>query len=393
MKIGIVGQGASGVLLAIMLKKESLDYDITIFDHNDKCNKKLLATGNGRCNLGNTIINKDSYNNEFAHNLVKDFNLEKQREFFDSIGIMTRNIDNLVYPFSLSSNQLVSYLNKYCKKLKIKLVNNASLDEYNVNDDNISLIVKNKTYKFDKVIFATGGSSTPNLGSDGSLISLYKKHGYSFTNLKPGLTPVVVKENVKGVENERVKCNVKLFINKSISYEENGEVLFKKNGISGIAIFNCASIISRHKPSSKIKIVLDLFPNEDENNLIKKFEKYEGLADFSFLEGIFSVRVAEFIRKNSGAKNLLKFDPRDIKNIAKYVKNMEFTYEKNYDFASSQVTVGGLELTNVNENLLSKKEKNIYFAGEVLDIDGLCGGYNLMLAFATSYRIFKDIIK
>lgn len=393
MKIFILGQGASGILLGILLKKNNPEIDVTILDHNDKANKKLLATGNGRCNLGNTKIHPETYNNEFALSLYKTFDIKKQRTMFDSLGLMTRLNDNLVYPYSLSSNQVVGYLNKLIKELKVKLVNNVKFNGYEADEKEVKVTYNNKIYKFDKFVIACGGMSTPNLGSDGSMYKILKSHKYDITPLKPGLTPIIVNENVKGIENERLKGNIKLFINNKETYQEEGEVLFKKNGLSGIAVFNVSSIISRSPSSSKIKVSLDLFPKNTEEELFEIFEKYSSSAGFSFLEGIFSLRVAEFIRKNSGAKNLYKFDTRDIKNIVHYCKNMEFTYSSHYDFNSSQVTVGGVSTENVNKDLSSKVENNVYLMGEVLDIDGLCGGYNLMLAFSSSMIVNKAILQ
>lgn len=391
MKVCIIGQGASGVILSLMLKKEDPTIDITILDHNDKANKKLLATGNGRCNLGNLELKNYSYNNDFGFKIYNKFDIYKQKEFFDSIGLVTRNLNELVYPYSLSSNQVVNFLNKLLKEYKVKLINNVKIEDYKVNKNNVEITYINKVYKFDKLIFACGGMSTPSLGSDGSLYKVFKKHGYNIINLKPGLTPIIVKENVKGIENERLKGNIKLFINNKMIYEEKGEVLFKKNGLSGIAIFNISSFISRSVSSSKIKIIIDLFPNISEDELLKNFEKYSSFARFSFLEGIFSLRVSEYLRKNSNAKNLYKFDSRDLKNIARYCKNMEFNYEKNYDFNSSQVTIGGIDTSLLNEDLSSKIEQNVYFAGEVINVDGLCGGFNLMFAFACS-KVIKDAL-
>ena len=393
MKIGIIGQGASGTILAIMLKRDYPDLDITVFDHNDKTNKKLLATGNGRCNLGNLDLNFNSYNNEFAKNTVKQFNIIKQREFFDSIGIATRTLGNLVYPFSLSSNQVVSYLNKYMKELKIRLINDAYPSYYKASENDVEVSLKNKVYKFDKLVFATGGKSTPNLGSTGDLFKMFKEHKYKIVDLKPGLAPVEVVENVKGIENERLKGKVSLYIDKDKKYEEEGEVLIKKNGLSGISIFNCNSIINRNKKGKKTRIVIDLFPELTVEQLVSKFDKYTDLTGFSFLEGVFSIKMAEFIRKNSRAKNLLKFDSRDIKNIAEYCKNVEFTYKNSYGFDNSQVTLGGISLDNLNEDFSSKIEPNVYMIGEMVDVDGLCGGYNLMFAFASAKQVYNSISK
>ncbi|MDY2727909.1 MAG: aminoacetone oxidase family FAD-binding enzyme [Candidatus Onthovivens sp.] len=391
MKVGIIGQGSCGVFTAIMLKQLDRNIDIIMFDHNDKTNKKMLATGNGRCNLGNLRIDKNSYNNEFASQIIRKFPIMSQRNFYESIGLETRIIDNLVYPFSLSSNQVVAYLNKLLKEYKVKLINNSKVDDYIVDDNCVTINAFGKIYKVDKLIVATGGISSSSLGSDGAFNKILKAHNYEFTSLKAGLTPIIVNENVKGIENERAKCKVSLFINNKLSYEEIGEVLFKKNGLSGISIMNCSSIISRSKSSSKIKIVLDLFPDISSEILFEKFKKYSGLAGFSFLEGVFTIKMADYIRKNSNAKNLYKFDIRDIRNIAKYCKNMEFTYKENYSFDNSQVTVGGVDVLQINENLESKLESNVFFGGEVLDIDGLCGGYNLMLACACA-KVISDAI-
>lgn len=392
MNILIVGSGCSAVYLASLISFYKKEIRVDILSNDDVIGKKILVTGNGRCNLGNLELKKYSYNNDFGFKIYNKFDVNKQREFFESIGLLTRNLNELVYPYSLSSNQVVGYFNKLLKENKVKLVNKVKIDDYKVNEDNVEVTFNNKTYKFDKVIFACGGMSTPSLGSDGSLYKLFKKHNYNIIALKPGLTPVIVKENVKGIENERLKGNVKLFINNKLTYEEEGEVLFKKNGLSGIAIFNASSFISRSSSSSKIKIIIDLFPKISESELLKNFEKYSSFARFSFLEGIFSLRVSEFIRKNSNAKNLYKFDSRDLKNIAHYCKNMEFNYEKNYDFNSSQVSVGGIDTNLLNDDLSSKLEKNVYFAGEVINVDGLCGGFNLMFAFACSYVIKEALI-
>lgn len=392
MKIGIIGQGASGTVLALMLKQIDKNIDVVMFDHNPESNKKLKATGNGRCNLGNLQVNKNTFNSDFARSLINDFNINRQNEFFDDLGLLTRTIDNYVYPYSYDSNQVVYYISKLLKEYKIKLVNGGEFEEYEADEKEVKVIYAKKIYKFDRLVIATGGMSTPSLGSDGSVFKILKAHNYEITDLRPGLTPVVVKENVRGIENERVKGKVSLFINNKLMYEELGEVLFKKNGLSGICIFNASSIIARNKTSGKIKIKIDLFPETSEERLNLIFTKYTGLAGFSFLEGIFKIKIADYIRKNSGAKNLYKFDTRDIKNIVKYCKNMEFSYESSYDFASSQVTVGGVSLNNINEKMCSNLEKNVYFSGEILDIDGLCGGYNLMLAFASAHRVASSIL-
>ena len=393
MKIGIIGQGYSGVMLAILLKRHDLNIDVTIFDHNEKTNKKLLATGNGRCNLGNLEYNDNTFNSEFTKNLYLNFDINKQRELFNELGLETRTINNLVYPYSLSSNQVVAYLNRLLKEYKVKLVNGVNLNSYEVSDDFVTITMSNrKIYKFDKVIFATGGKSKEVLGSDGSIFKILKTHNYTIKDLKVGLAPIKVSENVKGIENERLKCIASLYLDKDLVYQEDGEVLIKKDGLSGISIFNISSIIARNKTSKKTRIVLDLFKDYKIEELEEKFKKYSRIAGFSFLEGIFTIKMSDYIRKNSGVKNLYDFDNREIKCIAEYTKNMEFTYISTYDFNDSQVTIGGVSINNLNDDLSSKLEKNIYMIGEMIDIDGLCGGYNLMLCLASAYKAYTSLI-
>ncbi|MFA7110897.1 MAG: NAD(P)/FAD-dependent oxidoreductase, partial [Bacilli bacterium] len=203
--------------------------------------------------------------------------------------------------------------------------------------------------------------------------------------------PIKVKEKVNAIENERLKAKITLYIDKHNAYEEEGEVLIKKDGLSGICIFNASSIIARDPGFKEAKIYLDLFADLPLETLTSKFIEANKVSKCNFLEGYFNKNMAEYIRKNSGVKNLMVFDNQEIKKIAKFVKNIEFTYASSYTFNDSQVTVGGIDINEVNDNLESKKEKNVYFAGEILDLDGLCGGYNLMLCYATSKKIADSI--
>lgn len=390
MKIGIIGQGAAGLVLAIMLKRKNNKDDIFVFDKNQIIGRKLFVTGNGRCNLANLKIDRYSYNNQFAFDLVKDFDAIKQIGFFKELGLGTRNIGQLVYPFSLSAKAFTSYLVKVAKDLKIKFVNDIDILDYFV-EDKIKIISENKVFIVDRLVISTGGKAHPILGSDGLFFEVLKKHKYKLTPLKAGLAPIKIRENVKSIENERLKANVSLFIDKQFIYKEEGEVLFKKDGLSGISIFNCASMIARDPGFKKASIVLDLFSDIKEEMLFKKFQQDNKVCRWNFLEGYFSKNIAEYIRKSAKCKNLMTFDSQELKKIVKCVKNMEFEYGSTYSLSDAQVSVGGIDLKMIDNNLQSTIEKNVYFAGEVLAMDGLCGGYNLMLCFSEAKRICDKI--
>lgn len=393
MKIGIIGQGQAGLLLAIMLKKNIKDVDVTIIDKNQVTGRKLLATGNGRCNLANLKIKENSYNSKEVQKIVKDFDAKKQIEFYKSIGVMTRSINDLVYPFSLKAKDYVDYLFRYLKECKIKFINNEIVKDYEINKDKVKLTTNKKVFIFDYLVFATGNESAPQLGGDASILSILKKHGYEIKENKPGLCPIRTIEQTKNIENERWKAKVSLNIDKDKVYEEDGEVIFKKDGISGIAIFNCASLIARSKKFKKATITLDLMPEVSLSELESIFSDMNFVSKESFLYGVFTKPMAAYIQHISNVKNPFRYTQTEIKKLAKTVKELSFTYKDSYDFKECQVAIGGLELSNLNSDLFSKTEKYVGFAGELLNADGLCGGYNLMFAAASANKIAKYLIK
>jgi len=393
MKVGIIGQGQAGLVLAIMLKKNIKDVDITIIDKNQIAGKKLLATGNGRCNLANLKIKENSYNSKEALKIVKDFDARKQIEFYKSIGIMTRSLNDLVYPFSLSAKNYVDYLIRYIKELKIKLINNEIVKSYESSESKVKVTTNKKVFVFDYLIFATGNESAPQLGGDPSILNILKKHGYIIKENKPGLCPIRTIEQTKNIENERWKCKVSLTVDKEKVYEEDGEVLFKKDGLSGIAIFNCASLIARNRKFKKASISLDLMPELSISEVEKVFSDMNFVSKESFLYGIFTKPMASYIHYIANVKNPFRYTNTEIKKIAKAVKELTFNYKESYDFKDCQVAIGGLEFENLNSNLFSKIENNVGFAGELLNADGLCGGFNLMFATATANKICDYLLK
>lgn len=393
MKVGILGQGASGLFLALMLKFENQDLDVVVIDKNVNVGRKFLATGNGRCNLANTEITESSYNNEEGRKIVEEFDSEKLIDFLRNIGVLTRNINNLVYPYSLSAKNLLDYLVDYAKQNKIRFVNNENLIDYDIVDGKVKVTTSKKNFSFDKFVIASGNGSAPQLGGATSVLSVLSKKGYKIIEGKPGLCPIRTIESTKTLENQRVKGKVSLVIDKKVVYEEIGEVQFKKDGLSGIAIFNCASMIARSNKFKKAIIRIDLVPDKNADDLFKEFTLLNPISNKSFLSGIFTKEVTEYIRKNSGVKNPYIYSPSELKKLALYIKNIEFTYKESYSFNDSQVTIGGVSIKNVNENLESNLEKNIFLIGEVLNVDGLCGGYNLMFAFASAHKVAKTILE
>ena len=355
-KVAIIGAGACGLLLANLLKD---DFDVTLIEKNNKLGKKILASGNGKCNFTNIGDYNNKYNNEFAHNLVNKFSYEKVIKYLSSLGLVYRiDTDNRAYPLSESSATFLAVLKQNLKKVKILLDSRVTRIENNLNT--IKVYYSDKKEDFNYVICASG-SEASNLGSEHAYNYL-KEYGIKFTKINPSLTPIKVRENLKKIDGVRVKCLVKLLKNDSEIYKEHGEVLFKENGLSGIVIYNMSSMINRDS-SSKYKICLDLL-NDAKNNV-----------DSEMLYGVVNPKILEYLKENG------------IIDITSLTFNVTGLFNKDY----AQVISGGVDLNQINEDLSLKDNKSIYFGGEVLDCDGMCGGYNLQFAFSCALAINESL--
>ena len=397
MKLGIIGQGAASLFLSLALAKDN-NIDITIIDKNEKLFKKLYATGNGRCNLGNFMLECQTFNNEFAFDLSKKYDANSLITFLNEFGVLTRTFDeSLIYPYSLSAKSLIDFLISYLKKRNVNFINNTEVVEYKLEKNNrIKVISKdNNEFVFDKLIIDTGGKSSLNLGTDGSFFEILKKHGYEISSFYPGLTPIKVKENIKELENERIKVVATLKNGDKELYKESGEVIFKKDALSGIVMMNFSSIIARNFNSiDSVLIKLDLFKDYSSDDLYKLFKK-DNNDKVPFLYGYFSKKVADYIYKESNIFNKNKIlGDFELKLIVSNLKELTFTFKELYPFSSSQVTIGGVLLSEINKtNFESKREKNVYLIGEVLNLDGLCGGHNISLCYAEAMELAKALKK
>ena len=361
MKIGIIGAGASGVYLAIRLKEKNPSFDVTLIERNDKALKKVLVTGNGRCNYANLGDLTGKYNNCLANKLLKEFKPQDLVAQFDKYGIHPTYLDELVFPTSMSAQTVVLMLNKKIEELGIKVKLNESVIDYQNKGNKFYVKTNENEYIFDKLVISAGGKSYPQLGTDGTMLDILKKKGYKIETLSPSLSPIKTKENTKRISGQRANAKVSLTKDNKVIYEEDGEVLFKDDGLSGIVILNMSSYINRLNDQKGLKLVLDLAPN---SKAIKQNQYYEYVAP----------KIAEYLVSND----------LDIHRLS-------FTFKDFYDYKIAEVSHGGLSLSEINDSLESKKEKGLFFTGEVLDIDGMCGGYNLMFAFASAEKVSKAL--
>lgn len=372
MKVIVIGAGTSGVTAAINYKRNHKNDDVLIIEHLDKPLKKILATGNGKCNLGNSKLDYSRFNDpKFVKKIALDYDYIK---FFDSISIKTKTIDDLAYPVSESAISVREALLKETSRLGIKIDIENKLLDYKVGKT-ISVLTKKGEYECNKLILAGGLNSSPKLGTDGSVLNVLSTHGYQIIRPEPGLSPLYTKEKTKLIDGVRVKCQVTLKKAGKTVHKEDGEVLFKEHGLSGIVIFNTMSLIARNIKTEH-KIIIDLLPGYSQEEL-----------DSYLLEHSFSELMLAYV--NPKIVSYLKDRYKNESEIVRHLKNLDFTFDHSYGFDFSQVSIGGVAITEVDDNLMSKREKNVYLIGELLNIDGPCGGYNLTWAFASAIKATK----
>ena len=362
MKIGIVGGGAAGSYLAIRLKELNPSFSVTIIEKNDKLMKKISVTGNGRCNYANLGDLKGKYNNdEFANKILNNLPPKALIANFDRFGIHPTQIDNLVYPVSLSAQTVMMMFEKRLKELGIETCLNEEVLDYSKNKDKFEVKTNKQVRIFNILVFTSGGKAYPQLGTNGAILEILRQHGYLIETLSPSLSPIKTKENTKKISGQRVRCSVSLFNKESKIYEEDGEVLFKDDGISGIVVLNMSTKINGLKDKTNVRLVLDLAKG------------YQNIKEDEY-EQYVHPKIANYLKENH-----------------LNINNVSFSFKSFYDYNIAEVSHGGVGLNEINDSLESKKEKGLYFAGEILDVDGMCGGFNLMFAFASAETVSKAI--
>ena len=353
-KVLVVGGGLSGVFFSIRLKELHPDYYVVIFEHNDKLLKKIYATGNGKCNFANKGDLEGKYSSsDFAFPILKEFDYKDIIDYFHSIGVESKSIGELIYPYSESAETVANALLKRVNELNIEV--HLSEDVLDYKDH--ALFTNKGQFRYDYLVIASGGKAAPQLGTDGKLLeTLRKKNGVN-EEIQPSLCPIVTKENTHSVEGLRHKCLVTLKSNNKELHKEEGEVLFKDDGLSGIVIYNISHYINIFGCYKSAEIHLDFAPSKN--------GEYESLVH---------PRLAKYLKSH----NL------DIHDTI-------FHFKKFYDYKNAQVSGHVFDVNKLNKDLSLKDDKNLYFIGEAAGIFAACGGYNIMWALASADKAARSL--
>ena len=393
--IAIVGAGASGLAAAISAKRTDKAKSVLLIEALPRVGKKILATGNGRCNLTNLNAKAENYNNAFVGDTLSVYPPKKIVEFFDSIGLKCiSDSEGRVYPMSNTAASVLDCLRFEAENLGVETLCDTHVDS--ISKKNNSFLINNKI-KAEKVILATGGKASPSQGSDGSGYRLLKLLGHNVTPLYPALVQLTVRENVKSIKGVRVKAKAKLVQNGRKVDMSAGEILFTDYGLSGIAVMD----ISRSVKNKNGVCVLDILPSLSENEIADfiyncRKRNNEQSAENAIC-GLLPRKVGQYVLKLCsihGDMPLKNLNKENIEFFARKVKHLEFTVTGTNGFNNAQITVGGAELREFNSKTLeSKKIKNLFCTGELLDIDSICGGFNLQWAWASGITAGRNAAK
>lgn len=391
MNIIIIGAGPAGMVAAINAKNEN--NNVILIEKNDRVGKKLLATGNGRCNYTNLNLSENNYSSpSFVKKTLEEFSNHDLINYFSLLGLESTTDGNRVYPITLKANSVLNTLMYWLDKKGIDIRSNTEVKEIKKNKNGFDVITSHDKIEADIVIAAFGGKSMPASGSDGKSFEILKKLGLKITELKPALTQVKLESKyLKHLSGTKVIGKAKLFKGNKEIDERNGEILFTNYGISGPPILDLSVNISEGN-----FIEVPLINNVDENTVDKLYSRYYMLEYFSLEEYLMGIVDKKFIHYIIDYLNLDKKIAMNMISMPDFQKIIEILLKSKFKvigttgFKNSQVTRGGVDLSEVNNyDYSSKKFENLYIIGEALNIDGDCGGYNLHFAFASGYRLGK----
>ena len=391
----IIGGGAAGLMSAVYLKKNYPQKTVRILESLPRVGKKLALTGNGRCNITNKNINLSRYHGEnvkFCEYALSKYDLKSTEDFFNSIGLPFTFEDEKGFPFSLQGSSVVDCLRFAADNLGVITHTETKVTNIQISNGNYKVIAGNVSFLARNIIIATGlYSGGDKLGSDGSMLEILKKAGFSVVKTTPAIVQVKTETDiVKQLKGIKVNANVTLKSNKNIIRKEFGETLFCDYGLSGPPVLQISREISRNQ--NTFEISLDIMPNIDSSTLFDILKqrvnnlKYLNLDEF--FTGFLQKRLGQVILKTAGCKltdPVKTLSDNQIEKITKIIKNFEFSVTGTTGFINSQVTAGGLDTTQFDDKtMMSKTNKGLYAVGEILDIDGDCGGFNLQWAWSSA---------
>ena len=399
-KIAVIGGGASGLIAAITARKAGKK--VTILERKERILKKVLVTGNGRCNLTNARASISNYfgkNILLIENILNNFTPQNVMDFFYELGVICNEEERgKVYPLSGQASSVVDALRFEAEKLGIKIETEFYVRKIEKDGFKFKIFSEDKRkIEANRVILSTGGQSYPELGSNGSGFQLAKDFGHSITKLSPAIVQLKTeKYQVKGLQGIKADTSVTAYGDNKKICTYNGELLFTDYGISGNVVFNISFVMPLYK---NVEFEIDFMKKFDYNELYELLRKRKKIMAHltmeNYFNGMINKKLGQFLSKMSGIEKLSKpvkdLNDNEIRKLCTSLKKYRINILETTGFKNAQVTAGGISLDEVNTDTLeSKIMKGLYFSGEVLDVYGECGGFNLQWAWSSGYIAGKN---
>ncbi|MDD6485165.1 MAG: NAD(P)/FAD-dependent oxidoreductase [Clostridiales bacterium] len=391
-KVAVIGGGAAGCMAAIAAARTGSE--VTVYESGERIGKKILVTGNGRCNLTNIYADVKNYHGadtEFVRAAAEEFWVDETLALFNEMGVLTKTEDEgKVYPYSKQAGAVVDALRFELERLGVRVVTGFEVCDIIKKNKGFMLVsYDGRRERVETAVVTTGGRAAPSTGSKGGGYGLLEKFGHTVTELSPSLVQIKTKENVKSLKG--IKTDAKLSLG---SASKSGELLFTEYGLSGPPVFWLSAYLDTQKT-----IAADIMPeyseSEIEKMLIMRKEHAPQLPIESFFVGMLNKRIGQLIMKQLSilplSKSAGELKDREISALAKKIKHWEFTVDGTMSWNNAQVTRGGIRTCEFDPKTMgSRLIDGIFAAGEILDIDGDCGGFNLQWAWTSGYIAGKN---
>lgn len=382
----IIGAGASGIVSSIFAKKSN--NKVIVLERNDKSLKKLLMTGNGRCNYMNEVYNTSKYHSkdiDIVDKIISSNNIEMVKEFFDSIGVIPKIKNGYYYPYSNQAVTIKNMLEEKAISLGVEIKYNFLVTDINKVNDKFEVICNDEKMYCDNLVIATGSKAYPITGSDGLGYNFLSKFNHTIVDVVPSLVQLTSDfKYLKLWDGVRSDVVLELFEDDKYIATESGEIQLTNYGISGICVFNLSHYVTRGIKNYKYTISINFVPfidtlitpwmdNYSKKNINKNL--------YQLLEGLLNTKLIDIILKVSNIDGNRYYN--DLSNdeklvLCKNLKGLKINIIGHKDFDNSQICSGGVKLTEIDYNTFeSKLVSNLYITGELLDMNGICGGYNL----------------
>lgn len=404
MEVLVIGGGPAGMLSAIISKREG--NNVTLLEKNEKLGKKLFITGKGRCNVTNfcdlqEFLNNVVTNPKFLYGALNAFSTYDTYSFFEENGTPLKiERGNRVFPNSDKSSDIIKCLESVLNKENITIKLKQTVTDLITKDNTvIGIIANGKKIFADKVILATGGISYPVTGSTGDGFNFAKKVGHTVTKLVGGLNAIICKDDfypdLAGLSLKNVTLHA--YDKEKLFSSEFGELLFTHNGISGPITLTTVSKINKLNPNN-IRLFIDfkpaLMPETLDKRLLRDFSENINKQFKNSLNDLLPKKLIPYIIKLSGInenKEINQISSKERSILLNLIKNFPITFSKFEDIDRAIITSGGINVKEINPKTMeSKIIKNLFFAGEMIDVDALTGGYNIQIAFSTGYLAGKN---